>query len=110
MICSNHLQDGLTALMKASEKGHMEIVKVLLDGGAEVNKQNRVSGVIMHCVQSPVVNDEENPDGRAYALIMNMTHIPCAPPSLMSTFMLWSGEELGANIDHDVVRDTFHRK
>ena len=37
------LQDGETALMKASWKGHMECVKVLLDKGAEVNKQDKVS-------------------------------------------------------------------
>ena len=37
------LQDGETALMKASWKGHMECVKVLLDNGAEVNKQDKVS-------------------------------------------------------------------
>ena len=46
------LQYGQTALMKASEKGYMEIVKVLLDGGVDVNKQNNVSGVIIHCVHA----------------------------------------------------------
>ena len=45
------LQDGWTALMKASEAGHMECVEVLLDKGADVNKQTWVSGVIIHCVQ-----------------------------------------------------------
>ena len=44
------LQDGETALMKAIKFGHTEFVKVLLDGGAVVNKQDMVSGVIMHCV------------------------------------------------------------
>ena len=32
-----------TALMKASESGHMECVKVLLDRGADVNMQDMVS-------------------------------------------------------------------
>ena len=31
--------------MKTSEAGKMECVKVLLDRGAEVNMQNKVSGV-----------------------------------------------------------------
>ena len=40
------LQDGWTALMMASENGHMECVKVLLDRGADVNMQNTVSVVV----------------------------------------------------------------
>ena len=39
------LQDGWTALMKASEAGQVECIKVLLDRGAEVNMQDTVSGV-----------------------------------------------------------------
>ena len=31
--------------MKASEEGHMECVKVLVDGGADVNVQNKVNVV-----------------------------------------------------------------
>ena len=46
------LQDGWTALMIASQAGHMECVQVLLDKGADVNMQNRVSGVIIHCVHA----------------------------------------------------------
>ena len=46
------LQDGGTALMKASEAGHMECVTVLLDKGADVNIQHKVSGVIIHCVRA----------------------------------------------------------
>ena len=38
--------------MKASEVGHMECVQVLLDKGADVNKQRYVSGVIIHCVHA----------------------------------------------------------
>ena len=38
-------QDGYTALMVASGSGHMECVKVLLDSGAEVNMQDKVSAV-----------------------------------------------------------------
>ena len=40
------LQDGSTALMKASEEGQVKCVNVLLDRGAEVNMQDKVSGVI----------------------------------------------------------------
>ena len=39
------LQDGYTALMKALARGQVECIKVLLDRGAEVNMQNKVSGV-----------------------------------------------------------------
>ena len=38
--------------MKASEAGHMECVQVLLDKGADVNMQENVSGVIIHCVRA----------------------------------------------------------
>ena len=56
------LQDGWTALMKASEAGKLECVKVLLDKGAQVNMQSKVSGVSITvlvctcnaaCTQSP---------------------------------------------------------
>ena len=48
------LQDGWTALMKASKAGHMECINVLMDCGAEVNMQDQVSGVITLCtLQSP---------------------------------------------------------
>ena len=46
------LQDGGTALMKASKAGHLECVQVLLDKDADVNMQNKVSGVIIHCVHA----------------------------------------------------------
>ena len=46
------LQDGWTALMMALKAGHMECFQVLLDKGADVNKQTRVSGVIIHCVHA----------------------------------------------------------
>ena len=36
-------QYGRTALMRASESGHVECVTVLLDRGAEVNMQSNVS-------------------------------------------------------------------
>ena len=34
--------------MSASQEGQVECVMVLLDKGAKVNIQNRVSGVIIH--------------------------------------------------------------
>ena len=46
------LQWGWTALIKASEAGQVECVKVLLDRGAKVNMQHNVSGVIIHCVHA----------------------------------------------------------
>ena len=46
------LQDGSTTLMAASENGQVECVAMLLDRGAEVKLQNKVSGVIVHCVHA----------------------------------------------------------
>ena len=46
------LQDGWTTLMMASQAGQVECVKVLLEKGADVNMQDMVSGVIMHCVHA----------------------------------------------------------
>ena len=37
------LQDGWSPLMAASEHGHHEIVKVLIEQGANINSQNKVS-------------------------------------------------------------------
>ena len=39
----NSLQDGSTALIKAAEKGHTSIVKILVDHGAAVDIQNKVT-------------------------------------------------------------------
>ena len=36
--------------MIASQKGQVECVKMLLDRGADINMQEEVSGVIIHCV------------------------------------------------------------
>ena len=38
--------------MLALEAGRMESVKLLLDSGAQVNMQDNVSGVIIHCVHA----------------------------------------------------------
>ena len=36
------MQKGLTALMQASERGHVEVVKRLLEAGADVHAFNEV--------------------------------------------------------------------
>ena len=46
------LQWGETALMLASKAGKVECVKVLLDRGAEINMQHKVSGIIIHCAHA----------------------------------------------------------
>ena len=46
------LQEGWTALMIASNAGHMECVNVLLDKGAEVNIHDKASGVNILCVHA----------------------------------------------------------
>ena len=38
--------------MLASKAGQVECVRVLLDRGAEVNMQRKVSGVIIHCAHA----------------------------------------------------------
>ena len=53
------LQDGWNALMIASEAGHIVCVQVLLDKGAEVNMQHKVSSVIIHCLHVPRVPSRE---------------------------------------------------
>ena len=49
MIMNN--QDGMTALHKAANGGFTEIVKILLDKGAEVN----ITGKVSHCIRVDVV-------------------------------------------------------
>ena len=46
------LQNGTTALMLASNEGKVECVEMLLDRGADMNMQDKVSGVIIHCVHA----------------------------------------------------------
>ena len=41
------LQDGQTVLMLASSEGHSECVKDLLDKGAEINMQDKVSALLV---------------------------------------------------------------
>ena len=47
------LQWGQTALMIAYDRGHIKCAEMLMEKGAQVNIQDRVSliGVIIHCVQ-----------------------------------------------------------
>ena len=47
--------------MKASVAGQVECMKMLLDRGAEINMQDKVIGVIIHCVHA-------------------MQHVPRVPP------------------------------
>jgi ankyrin repeat protein len=45
-VFSTVLQDGNTALISAAENGHLELVKVLVDAGADEEKENEVSIVV----------------------------------------------------------------
>ena len=38
--------------MLASKAGQVECVRVLLDRGAEINMQHKVSGIIIHCAHA----------------------------------------------------------
>ena len=42
------LQDGWSPLMVASNKGHLVVVKTLIEAGADVNQINEV-GIYLHC-------------------------------------------------------------
>ena len=52
----NQFQYGHTALMNAAEKGHIEVVKMLLDGNANIEAANTVSrNVIIACTALRIV-------------------------------------------------------
>ena len=54
MTCDDVIQEGDTSLFIACEKGaSAEVVKVLLDNGAEVNKANRVRVYIV-CIHKVI--------------------------------------------------------
>ena len=42
------LQDGVSSLMTASNKGHLDVVKTLIEAGANVNHTDKV-GKYLHC-------------------------------------------------------------
>ena len=44
--------------MSASQEGHVECVKMLLDSGAEVNMQRKVSSINSTYPKSPVVDND----------------------------------------------------
>ena len=72
------LQDGETALMKASKAGHMECVQVLLDKGADVNMQHTwVSGVIIHCVHAMQHVPRVSEDMCTRTLLCAYMYMPC---------------------------------
>ena len=54
-VCHSLLQDGCTSLMLASMGGHVECVRILLEGGAQANQQDRVSGYrLVQCLVGDV--------------------------------------------------------
>ena len=87
------LQDGETALMKASESGQMNCVRVLLDKGADVNIPNNVSAFwdnqLWHVHPYGV--------GNMMVTKLNYAHdtclVPLLPASSNKHLCIWSGEE-----------------
>ena len=49
------LQYGETALHIASEKGHTEIVQVLLSNGSDINRQNKVNRMLHYLVHAQMI-------------------------------------------------------
>jgi ankyrin repeat protein len=47
LVCDLIRQNGNTPLWVAAQNGHLEVCKVLLDKGADVNKANNVSIVVV---------------------------------------------------------------
>ena len=55
MICHFRLQLGKTSLILASERGHVECIKMLLESGAQANQQDNVSGYrLVQCLVGDV--------------------------------------------------------
>ena len=47
------LQNGWSPLMRASEKGHVEVVKSLIEAGANINHTNKVgTQILLHSIRS----------------------------------------------------------
>jgi len=44
------LQDGVTPLIVASNKGHTSVVKLLLEAKAEIDVQNKVMLAVVACI------------------------------------------------------------
>ena len=49
-VISVILQDGYSALMLAANFGHAECVRVLVEAGADVNSESRVSACVIACL------------------------------------------------------------
>ena len=55
MICHFLIQLGSTSLMWASQWGHVECIKMLLEGSAQANQQDNVSGYrLVQCLVGDV--------------------------------------------------------
>ena len=53
------LQDGLSPLHMASQEGHLDVVKALIEAGANINQANKVSTHTYPCMTStPVINTD----------------------------------------------------
>ena len=63
-MISSSLQDGWSSLMMACEKGHTEVVRMLLSAGAHVNNQSKVSSTGQ---PSPMTLGDLYPDVRLYS-------------------------------------------
>ena len=55
LILSSTVQDGESSLYIASQKGHTEIVEVLLKKGADPNLTRKVCGLVLSLYILPVI-------------------------------------------------------
>ena len=83
-------QEGRTALMEAACRGHMEVVRVLLAAGADINRQDKVSA-----------NPDEINEIKKNSLLFSNLEISELPIELLSERLAlsFSGYDLPSNFN-----------
>ena len=82
----SYLQDGWTALHKASQEGHVDVVRVLIDANAHVNQQTTVLSVSIAKLAVFICSNTQSPHiVSVYPSSVNSCSIPFASlPALPS--------------------------
>ena len=67
-------QNGWTALRRASSSGHTDVVKLLVDSGAQIDNKDKVSTepcMVLHCDSSLTIS--------IFPLPLTLSHFPSLP-------------------------------